>query len=142
MRVSGPSSPKPASPAKRGGKAGAAGFSNLLDTSKGAVKETIAPTSGVAGVGAVDAVLALQATDNPGERRERALRQGRRMVDALDRLRLSMLETGPTPAHLGLLRRASEETRTETGDAGLDEALAQIEQRTAVEIAKLEKRQD
>ena len=98
-------------------------------------------TGGVAGIGAVDVVMALQGVDSVGERRQRSLRKGRRMLDALDRLQISVLDKTTSKAHLGLLKRSLEAEREQTGDDGLDDALAQIEVRAAVEIAKLERQQ-
>ena len=98
-------------------------------------------TGGVAGIGAVDAVMALQSVDTIGERRQRSLRKGRRMLNALDRLQISVLDNTTSKAHLGLLKRSLEVEREQTGDDGLDDALAQIEVRAAVEIAKLERQQ-
>ena len=99
-----------------------------------------AATGGVASLGAVDAVMALQSVDSVGERRARALRKGRRLLDALDRLTLSMLDDNTSTAHMSMLKRAIGEQRDESGDAGLDSALSHIEVRAAVEIAKLERR--
>jgi hypothetical protein len=99
----------------------------------------------VAGVGAmasVDAVLALQGDGGGGrpgpEQRERALRKGRRLLDALDRLHVALLGTGPTRGHLDQLRAALETERPVSGDRELDEALGWAEVRAAVEAAKLE----
>lgn len=119
-----------------------AGFSPVSQNASAAPASphAAASTSGAATLGAVDAVMALQGVDTIGERRARALRKGRRLLDALDRLTLSMLNDDTSGAHLSMLRRAMDESRGESGDAGLDDALSHIEVRAAVEIAKLEMR--
>jgi hypothetical protein len=65
------------------------------------------------------------------------LRKGRRLLDALDRLQLSLLGDGPTRGHLDLLNRALQDPREPTGDVELDETLNWAEVRVAVEAAKL-----
>lgn len=97
-----------------------------------------AAASAAAGVTAVGAILALQDATS-AEARPRALRKGRRLLDALDRLQLALLGDGPTTGHLALLKRALEEERAPTGDASLDEVLNWAEVRVAVEAAKLER---
>lgn len=82
--------------------------------------------------------MALQGVGGP-EARSRALRKGRRLLDALDRLQLALLGDGPTLGHLGLLNRAIAEHRDPSGDAELDETLNWAEVRAAVEAAKLER---
>jgi hypothetical protein len=73
------------------------------------------------------------------EGRARALRKGRRLLDALDRLQVALLSEGPTRAHLGMLQRALAEQRDATDDPELDETLQWAEVRAAVEAAKLER---
>jgi uncharacterized SAM-dependent methyltransferase len=50
--------------------------------------------------------MALQGIGGP-EARARALRKGRRLLDALDRLQLAMLGDGPTGRHLNLLNNVN-----------------------------------
>ncbi|MBB34583.1 MAG: flagellar assembly regulator FliX [Hirschia sp.] len=128
--------------AKSSKSKGSEGFSPI-SSSGGANGAEATPVmsraSGAATLGAVDAVMALQGVNSLGERRARSLRKGRRILDALDRLSLSMLDGNTSSGHLTLLKRAINETRDESGDAGLDDALSHIEVRAAVEIAKLER---
>lgn len=104
----------------------------------------VAPRGPVAGAGAaaglsgVSALMALQGVAGP-EGRARALRKGRRILDALDRLQLAVLGEGPTQRHLNLLKGALAEHREMTGDQGLDDTLNWAEVRAAVEAAKLER---
>lgn len=95
----------------------------------------------------LDAVLTLQgAGSQPApapQVLERSLRRGRRVVDALDGLRIALLGGRVSAADLDRLRRtldAPQDRDGATGDADLDGALAWAEVRLAVEAAKLERR--
>ncbi|MFC7291806.1 flagellar assembly protein FliX [Hirschia litorea] len=145
MRVSRPVSAKPAAGVSKTNTSKSAGFSNLVSsTNSASSSEHTAPNAAsgsVGGISGVESIMALQALDNSSERRNKAMRKGRRMLDALDRLQISVLDGQTSTAHLGLLRRALSDMRDATGDDGLDNALSHIEVRTAVEIAKLERQQ-
>ena len=114
------------------------GFSQLIPEGGVAPRAPAAGVAGASGVSGVSALLALQGVGGP-EARARALRKGRRMLDALDRLQLAILGEGPTRRHLSLLNGALNEQREMTGDPGLDETLGWAEVRVAVEAAKLER---
>ncbi len=142
MRVSRSGPSRPTSGAGKAAKSDGAGFQKVsanTSNTADAPRASVTSVGSASGVGAVDAVMALQGADAVGTRRERALRKGRRMLDALDRLQISVLDGQVTEGHLGLLKRALKENREDTGEEGLDEALGHIEVRTAVEIAKLER---
>ncbi len=94
-----------------------------------------APLAGVGGL------LALQGVPDP-EARGRALRKGRRLLDALDKLQVALLGEGPRRGHLAMLQGALAEQREPSGDAGLDEVLNWAEVRVAVEAAKLARNPD
>jgi len=121
-----------------GAKPAAEGFGDLLNISGTAPRAAASGVSGAAGVSGISALLALQGIGGP-EARARALRKGRRLLDALDRLQLAMLGDGPTTRHLQLLNNALAEQRDPSGDFGLDETLNWAEVRAAVEAAKLER---
>jgi hypothetical protein len=91
------------------------------------------------GVGGVDTLLALQGAVDPAQARALALRKGRRLVDALDRLRLALLEETVTAGHLARLRTAAAGERAASDDPELDDTLRWAEVRAAVEMAKLER---
>lgn len=97
--------------------------------------------AGATGVTPVSTILALQDATSE-EARPLAMRKGRRLLDALDRLQVALLGQGPNKAHLSLLKRALGEDRPPSGDQGLDEVLSWAEVRAAVEIAKLERGED
>jgi len=137
MKVSSTSSTS-ASAGSSGAKPAAEGFSRLLAADGAAPRAAVATVSGAAGVSGISALMALQGVGGP-EARARALRKGRRLLDALDRLQLAMLGDGPSQRHLSLLKGALAEERDATGDIGLDDTLNWAEVRVAVEAAKLER---
>jgi hypothetical protein len=119
-------------------KPAAEGFRLFIPDGGVAARAPVAGAAAASGVSGVSALLALQGVGGP-EARARALRKGRRILDALDRLQLAVLGEGPTRRHLHLLNGALAEQREMTGDAGLDETLNWAEVRAAVEAAKLER---
>ena len=136
MKVSSTSSTS--APAGGGAKPAAEGFSRLLAADGVAPRAAAAGVSGAAGIAGLSALFALQGVGGL-EARDRALRKGRRLLDALDRLQLAMLGEGPSQRHLALLKGALSEQRDATGDIGLDDTLNWAEVRVAVEAAKLER---
>ena len=121
-----------------GAKAAADGFRIDMGPEGVAARPSVSGLSGAAGVSGLSALMALQGVGGP-EARARALRKGRRILDALDRLQLALLGDGPTQGHLGLLNRAIADNRDPSGDPELDETLNWAEVRAAVEAAKLER---
>jgi len=117
-------------------KPAADGFRIDAGPEEAAPKSAASGVSAAAGVSGVDALMALQGVGGP-EARKRALRKGRRILDALDRLQLALLGDGPTRGHLALLERAVAEQRERTDDPELDETLNWAEVRAAVEAEKL-----
>jgi Class II flagellar assembly regulator len=137
MKVSSTSSTS-ASAGSSGAKPAAEGFSKLLAPEGVAPRASASGVSAAAGVSGISVLMALQGIGGP-EARARALRKGRRLLDALDRLQLAMLGEGPSSRHLALLKGALSEQRDATGDIGLDDTLNWAEVRVAVEAAKLER---
>lgn len=94
-----------------------------------------------AGVGSLDALLALQQLEGPLERRKRSVRRAGRILDELDGMKLALLAEGPdTPDALARLQTAVRDERARTDDAGLEAVLDEVELRAAVELAKREPR--
>ncbi len=122
-------------------KPAAEGFRLFLPDGGVAPRAAAAGVAAASGVSGVSALLALQGVGG-AEARARALRKGRRILDALDRLQLAVLGEGPTRRHLTLLHGALAEQREASGDPGLDDVLGWAEVRAAVEAAKLEKAAD
>lgn len=97
----------------------------------------VAAMSAAAPTPALDAVLLLQGEGAPDKRRAQA-RRGKRALDVLERLAQSLLE-GRAPGGLrGELQALQAQSQT-TGDPGLDDVLREIDTRTLVELAKLER---
>lgn len=132
MRIYGPNGTNVSAGAKQARRV-ASGVFSLGDTEPSS-QPTAAPA--LKTLGGIDALLALQGAPDPSERRRRAVRQGRGALDALDALKLGLLSGELDAAALSRLKAAASELQAASGDPGLDEVLAQIELRVAVEIAK------
>ena len=91
-------------------------------------------------VGGIDALIALQGVEDPLERRRGAVKRGRRALDALDELKLGLLDGTLSQATLNKLHAAAGFAGDASGDPGLDALLDEIELRVAVEIAKMSPR--
>lgn len=85
----------------------------------------------------IDALLALQGIEEePTERRKRSVQRGRRALDVLDDLKLSLLSGKLDAGMANRLRAAAAELKQTSGDPGLDAVLSEIELRVEVELAK------
>ena len=87
-------------------------------------------------LGGIDALLALQGVEDPTERRRRAVKYGRRALDALDELKLGLLAGALDQATMLRLKAVAADLRDPTGDERLDQVMAEIDLRVAVELAK------
>ncbi|HEX2560441.1 flagellar assembly protein FliX [Phenylobacterium sp.] len=99
----------------------------------------VSGASGVTGVASVDALLTLQASGGPLERRRRAVGRAGRILDVLDEVRIALLGGNLTLGALERLQRAVREERDRTDDPALEGVLNEIELRAAVELAKHER---
>ena len=93
--------------------------------------------TGVRNIGGIDALLALQGVEEPGERRKKAVRRGRGALDALDALKLGLLSGTLDTGALARLKSAGAGLAEPTGDPGLDTVMAEIALRVEVELAKV-----
>lgn len=107
---------------------------SLGEASRGGATSAAAATSGLA---SVDALLALQGEGDATERRRRSLKRGHDLLDGLDRLKAALLSGRVPLQQLKTLAARLAERSGSSGDPGLDDLLAQIELRAAVELAKL-----
>jgi Class II flagellar assembly regulator len=138
MKVSGPSGPNAAGSARPGRASSAApGFEPLMTPSASGASGVTA-AGGVARVNSLDALMALQEVGGPLERRRRAVGRASTILDALDDLKLELLEGGLSAAAIEALTRSVREQRGLTDDPRLEGVLDEIETRAAVELAKLE----
>jgi hypothetical protein len=87
-------------------------------------------------LGGIDALIALQGIEDPVERRRRAVKQGRRALDALDELRIGLLTGTLDQAVMLRLKSVAADLHDGSGDERLDQVLAEIDLRVAVELAK------
>jgi hypothetical protein len=101
-----------------------------------------AATPTLRAVGGIDALLVLQAVDDPAERRRRAVRSGRNTLDVLDELKVGLLAGAIDPSALRRLKASASGLSDTSGDSGLDGVLAAIELRAEVELAKFERDRD
>jgi hypothetical protein len=94
-------------------------------------------------VGGIDALIALQGVqevEGPPERRRRAVQRGRIALDALEELKIALLGGALSPALLPKLKSAAAHLKLDSGEAGLEAVLGEIELRVEVEIAKMTSR--
>jgi hypothetical protein len=98
---------------------------------------TAASASGPRLIGGIDALIALQGFEEPGERRRRAVKRGSVALDALDALKLGLLSGALDTGALARLKSAAASLGERSGEAELDTVLAEIELRVEVELAKI-----
>ncbi|WP_174299969.1 flagellar assembly protein FliX [Caulobacter sp. S45] len=138
MKVNGSPSASPTA-GRTAGRPVADGFAPATEEAGSAATTTRAFSAGP--VGSLEALLALQETSSPLERRRKAVRRAGRILDALDDLRVAVLDPeGLDGVALQRLQGAVREARAETGDGVLEDVLEEIEVRAAVEMAKRETR--
>jgi hypothetical protein len=87
-------------------------------------------------LGGIDALIALQGIEDPVERRRRAVKHGRRALDALDELKLGLLAGTLDRSTMLRLKSLAGDFQDGSGDDRLDAVLAEIDLRVAVELAK------
>lgn len=137
MKVTGPGSAGPLPGAPGAKRAGGDGFA---PAGADGARELAAPASagGAAMVGSLDALIALQGTADPTERRRRAMRRAGRLLDVLDEVKLAVLDGVSSVPALERLGAAVREQRDGVDDPRLQALLDQIETRAAVELARRE----
>lgn len=133
MRIVGPSGPTAATSSPAARRTGSGTFTLPQET-------TTAPAAGsaVRGLAGIDALIALQGVESPEERRRRAIGRGRSALDALDALKIAFLSGTFDQADVGRLKAAAAGLKDATGDPRLDNLLAEIDLRVAVELAKMD----
>jgi Class II flagellar assembly regulator len=87
-------------------------------------------------LGGIDALIALQGVEDPVERRRRAVKHGRRALDALDELKLGLLAGTLDQGTMLRLKSVTADLKDASGDDKLDQVLAEIDLRVEVELAK------
>jgi hypothetical protein len=133
MRIQGPGNTAPAAAASNARRSSSGTFSLEAETPL----RTAGTPAGVRHIGGIDALLALQGVEEPGERRKKAVRRGRGALDALDALKLGLLSGMLDAGALARLKSAGAGLAEPTGDPGLDTVMAEIALRVEVELAKV-----
>ena len=87
-------------------------------------------------VGGIDALIALQGIEDATERRRRAVKHGRRALDALDEVKLGLLAGTLDRTTMLRLQAVAADLRLGSGDERLDAVMAEIGLRVEVELAK------
>jgi hypothetical protein len=137
MKVTGPAGPSAASGARSTpAQTAATGFT--LGAPAVSTPAGVTAAGAVNAVSTLEALMALQEVGGPLERRKRAVRRADTILDALEGLKIELLEGQLGPAILERLTRAVREQRSMTDDPKLEGLLDQVETRAAVELAKLE----
>ncbi|MGD0023396.1 MAG: flagellar assembly protein FliX [Xanthobacteraceae bacterium] len=100
------------------------------------VPQAQSPAVALRTLGGIDALIALQGIENPVERRRRAVKHGRRALDALDELKLGLLAGTLDEGTMLRLKSVAADLKDGSGDEKLDSVLAEIDLRVEVELAK------
>jgi hypothetical protein len=132
MRIYGPNGTSVTASTPQARRAGPSSFTlNHADTARPA-----APARPANSIGGIDALLALQGLEDPAERRRRAVKRGRTALDALDDLKLALLAGSLDAGALARLTATVGDLADVSGEAALDNVLAEIRLRVEVELAK------
>jgi hypothetical protein len=135
MRISGPNgtAAATASPASSTARRAAGSSFSLGESSTPQAKS---PVAALQTLGGIDALIALQGFEEPAERRRRVVKHGRRALDALDELKMGILAGNLDQGILLRLKSVAGDLKEGSGDDRLDQVLAEIDLRVAVELAK------
>lgn len=124
------------------GKAAARRSGNAFgafEASESGAARRAAGLRGAAIVSGIEALVALQGVDDPAERRRRAVRHGREVLDRLDEIKIALLSGHLSAAKLAALRSLVARHEMLDTDPELAELLRQIDLRARVELAKYAK---
>ena len=142
MKISGlnPFQTSQVSKKKRKQTGSTSGFSSLLDAAGDAGEAAdSAAVSEAAPASSISSMLSIQEVSEEQVNRQRAIRQGRMSIEALEELRDQLLMGEIPTSTLHRLESMVQMQRQETSDPRLNEILDEIELRTAVELAKIER---
>ena len=122
--------------AARGSAKGGNGMSAAFLIDSGEPQVRAASTGAASAAAGIDALLALQAIEDPLFKKKKAMRRGRALLDVLEDMKADLLigrmGEGRLNALLALLGQARE-----ASEPGLDAVIDDIELRARVELAKL-----
>ncbi len=139
MKVTGYGTIKPTTTLRRRDGTNSAGsFSELLSAAQTEASSSAAEASEVSHAAPLGSLLALQEVSEEERKRERMIKRGKIMLDALEKLRQQLL-IGEIPAHMLPELAATVAGQKEgVSDPHLMMLIDEIELRLAVELAKLE----
>jgi hypothetical protein len=106
-----------------------------FEIGQGAQAQEARPTATVAAAHSLDALLAMQAIEDPLLKRKKIVRRGNQLIDTLEGLRGDLLVGRMAEGRLNQLMAVLTQAR-ERSDPGLDALLDDIELRARVELAK------
>jgi len=107
----------------------------MFQIDSGAPAARAAAVSSTAPAAGIEALLALQAVEDPIFAKKKAIRRGRSLLDTLDDIKADMLVGRVSEGRLNLLMAVIGQAR-ERSEPGLDRLLDDIELRARVELAK------
>lgn len=115
--------------------AGRTSAGGVFELGQGSETQQARPTATVAAPTTIDALLALQAVEDPLLRRRKLARRGTQLLDTLDGLKADLLAGRLSEGRLNQLMAVMSQVR-ENAEPGLDALLDDIELRARVELAK------
>ncbi|GBE44685.1 flagellar assembly protein FliX [bacterium BMS3Bbin10] len=116
------------------GAGASAGRFQLPDSRPVRSRAEAAMPAAVAGLGSI---VALQAVEEPSERRRRAVETGDKILDLLEKLKIGLLSGGVSASDLDTLKRTIGRQLDLESDPELNDVLKQIDLRARVELAKV-----
>ncbi|NCC22517.1 MAG: flagellar assembly protein FliX [Alphaproteobacteria bacterium] len=142
MKIEGPNKTGGAQPGKGKGKVSSSGgsFGDLISKGAGETKGASAAQQ----IARVDALLAVQAAEDPTARaaRQRMRKRSESILDELDRLRMAMLNGTLTVGHMVDIADVVASHRERIDDPEMAAILDEIDLRAQVELAKMRIRMD
>jgi hypothetical protein len=133
MRIYGPNGTTLGSPAASTRRTSSSSFALPEETTSSSETRAMSAPKAAANI---DALLAMQAVEDPTERRKRSVQRGRGALDVLDDLKIGLLSGNLNASTVNRLRDAAANLKSSSGDPGLDAVLSEIELRVEVELAK------
>jgi len=122
--------------AGRGAARSSAGSASAFVIGDSAPATRAAATAPAAAAAGIDALLALQAVEDPLFRKKKAVRRGKALLDVLEDMKADLLLGRVSEGRLNQLLALIGQAR-EKSDPGLDALIDDIELRARVELAKL-----
>ena len=137
MKVQGPSGTQGSAKTKKSSGAAASGtsFSDMVTGGASSSEETAVPQS----ISHVDALLAIQGAEDPTERaaKNKGYKRSTGILDALDKIRLSMLRGDMTIGDMVDIADVVSSHRQSIKDPALTALMDEVDLRAQVELAKM-----